>query len=206
MIEAGSVKAARARVAEVLDGAPYVDLSRLIVGRAAQETEAARDVAEDAARTSGRSAVLHEARQAATDWVLQTFARRGYTGTWAATDVSMSVARPADRVEVADALADAVTAAVVDDLVDADTLDALRSRWDLLAASSSIPEPGALNDFSAGLTTRPNRRSGTSSLVLAILIVFGGLVGFGVIGSGSGFILALGLIALISAIWRRVTS
>lgn len=205
MIEAGSVKAARARVADVLDAARYVDLSRLIVGRAAPETEAARVVAAEAARTSGRAAVLEEARQAATDWVLQAFARRGYTGTWAATEVSMSVARPGDRVHVADALADAATAAVVEDLVDADTLDALRSRWEVLDASSSIPEPGALNDLASGVASRPGL--GTSaSLAVAVVIVVGGLLGFALVGSVSAFILALGVIALISAIWRRFTS
>jgi hypothetical protein len=40
-------------------------------------------------------------------------------------------------------------------------------------------------------------------MVGAILVVLGGLVGFGVIGSVSGFIVVLGLIVLVSALWRR---
>jgi hypothetical protein len=188
MIEAGSVKAARERVGAILDGARYVDLSRLIVGRADPEIDEARRAATVAGDAAGRTALVREARQAATSWVLQAFSQRGYSGTWAATEVAVSVARPADRTAVAEALADAVTAAAVEDLVDAETVDALRSRWDVLDASSAIPEPGALNDLTSSLAETGVSRAGRWSLLAGVVLLL-----VGVAGLATGTVLGIAL-------------
>jgi len=188
MIEAGSVKAARERVGAILDGARYVDLSRLIVGRTDPEIDEARRAATVAGDAAGRTDLVREARQAATSWVLQAFSQRGYSGTWAATEVAVSVARPADRTAVAEALADAVTAAAVEDLVDADTVDALRSRWDVLDASSAIPEPGALNDLTSSLAERGVSRAGRWSLLAGVVLLLVGVAG---LATGTVFGIAL---------------
>jgi hypothetical protein len=168
--------AAHRRIEATLDHARHVDLSRVIVGDAGPEVEHARWKATSAAAAAGRSALADEARRAAREWVLQAFAQRGYSGTWAATDVAVSVARPADRAAVAEALADAVTASALEDLVDADTVDALRSRWEVLDVSSSIPEPGVLSGLTASLTqspTRPGwRRLGSAAVVFLLGLLY----------------------------------
>jgi hypothetical protein len=171
-----ATEAARRRAELTLDAARFVDLSRLIVGAAGQEVIAARRRAAAAADEAGRTSIVEEARRAATVWVLQAFAERGYSGTWAATDVAMSVARPADRTATAEALADAVTAAAVEDIVDPTVVDALRGTWDTLDVSSSIPEPGVLSGLTASLTqstTRPGwRRLGSAAIVFLIGLLF----------------------------------
>ena len=143
--------AARGRVAATLEAARHIELERLIVGVPGDEAAEARRRALAAAATAGRAALVEEAREAALAWVTRTFSERAYSGTWAVTEMSMSVTRPADRAAVAEALADAVTADAVEDLIEAETLDALRARWDTLETAGPIPEPGSLSALTSGL-------------------------------------------------------
>jgi hypothetical protein len=193
--------AARERVDATLEQATHVDLSRVIVGRAGTDADNARRRAVEAAANAGRNGLIEEARRAAREWVLQAFAQRGYSGTWAATDYSMSVARPADRTAVAESLADAVTAAAVEDLVDDDIVGALRSRWDTLDMSSSIPEPGALNDLTRTIAETGSRPGSPRSLLAGIVLL---LIGFFVLAIGVAFGLAflIGGIVVISQALR----
>jgi hypothetical protein len=194
---------ARRRVEATLDHARHVDLSRLIVGVAGPDIEAARGVASSAAATAGRSPLVDEARRSATTWVLQAFADRAYSGTWVATETAASVTRPADRLAVAEALVDAVTAAAVQDLVDGDTVDALRASWDTLDASSSIPEPGALHDFIRSIAGTGTRRGGARSLVFGVVMLLMGLTG---LAAGSAFgvgLLVVGAVILTNALRGR---
>ena len=55
--------------------------------------------------------------------MLKGFASAGFSGTWAMTEMSMSVASAADRVAAVHAFEEATVAAVAEDLVDEDTLD-----------------------------------------------------------------------------------
>ena len=176
--------------------AAHVALTSLILGRADDEVATARQTATDAAIVGGRRDLLDRARHDATEWVLQAFAQRGYSGTWAATDVAVSVARPADRTAVAEALADAVTADVVDDLVDPDVSAILRERWSLLDESAGIPEPGTLDTLTRSLTT-PRDRSPMQGLLVAALLLLAGFLGLG-FGQAFGFALIIGGAVLLA--------
>jgi hypothetical protein len=174
--------------------AQHVQLTSLIFGRRNDEVDAARDMATDAAIMHGRRELLEMARHEATAWVLQAFAQRGYSGTWVATDVAVSVARPSDRAAVAVALADAISADVVEDLVEADTVDTLRSNWRVLDESSSMPEPGGLNDLTRSIAGVRRGRGGAPSLLVGIVLVVLGLAG---LASGTAIGLAFFLAGLV---------
>jgi hypothetical protein len=165
--------AAEARVEATMAAAQRVQLTSLILAVPDHAVLAARRTATDVAAAAQRAGLLENARSTATRWVLQAFAQRGYSGTWAATDVAVSVARPADRAAVAEALADAVTADVVEDLVDAETADTLRSTWALLADAATIPEPGVLSGLTAALTDPTIRPSWGRWTIAAIVFVIG---------------------------------
>ena len=65
----------------------------------------------------------------------QGFARAGFSGTWAATEMAVSVASAGDRIAAAAAFEEAAMAAVVEDLVDEETLEILRATTDRADAS-----------------------------------------------------------------------
>jgi hypothetical protein len=171
-----AIDAARRRVSATLEAARHIELERLIVGRSGPETDDARVVALAAAATAGRSELVRDAREAALDWASRSFSERAYSGTWAVTEMSMSVTRPADRAAVAEALADAVTADAVEDLADVATLDALRARWDTIQTAGPIPEPGSLSALTSGLIR------GRRSLAAGIAVI---VVGVGLLLAGS---------------------
>jgi hypothetical protein len=141
--------AARTRVADVLDAFTRVELQVVVVSSPDQTRDAARDRARSAATVAGRKPLLDEAVEAARDLTVRAFARSGFSGTWAATDMAVSVVRAEDRVAVAQAIEEAVTAAVVEDLVDQETLEVLRSTADELVSLHGIPAPGSLSTFAA---------------------------------------------------------
>ena len=174
--------------------AQHVDLTSLIVGRPTDQVDAARDTAMEAAMMHGRQALLEQARDEATAWVLQAFAQRGYSGTWVATDVAVSVARPRDRAAVAMALADAATADVIEDLVDADTVHTLRSNWEVLDESSAIPEAGALSGLTSALVGPPGRPGLRRLAVAGIVFLVGVLYLAGASPIGVVFVLAAAFI------------
>ena len=186
-----AVEAARGRVGTTLEAARRVELGRLIVGRSSPEVDRARDVAFDAAARAGRSELVREARDAATGWVTRSFSERAYSGTWAVTEMSMSVARATDRASLAEALADAVTADAIEDLVAHDTTDALRARWSTLVDAGSIPDPGSLSGIASALT------GGSSSVSVAIVIL---AIGLGVVLTGT--VLGVALFAAVALLLR----
>lgn len=173
--------AARARVGATLEAARHIELERLIVGRSSPEVDEARRLAFAAAEAAGRSELVREARAAALEWASRSFSERAYSGTWAVTEMSMSVTRPADRAAVAEALADTVTADVVEDLVDDEFVAALRARWDTIETAGPIPEPGSLSNITSGLLG--GRRSVPAGIVLLV-------VGLGLLVAGSVFAIA----------------
>jgi hypothetical protein len=181
-----AIDAARRRVLATLEAARHIELERLIVGRSSPEADEARRRALAAAATTGRSDLVREARAAALEWASRSFSERAYSGTWAVTEMSMSVARPADRAAVAEALADAVTGDAVEDLVDDETVAALRARWDTIETAGPIPEPGSLSNITSGLLA--GRRSVPAGIVLLVvglgLLVTGSVVAIGFLVAG----------------------
>jgi hypothetical protein len=169
--------AARARVADVLERLNRVDLQVVIVRPPDATRLAAERVALDAARAAGRARLFDEATAAARDATMRLFAQGGFSGTWAATDMAMSVTRADDRVAAATAFEEAAMAAVVEDLVDDDTLGVLRSTADGLTDMTGLPAPGSLSNFGAS-DSRVFRVAVV--IVIVLLAIFGIVVGKGV--------------------------
>jgi hypothetical protein len=102
----------------------------------------------------------------------------------------MSVASAADRVAAAAAFEEAAMAAVVEDIVDDETLETLRATAEELDSSTGIPAQGDLSILTRRATSAPN-----VPLVLGVLlasVALGGVIGvtvglvFGVIVFGIG--------------------
>ncbi len=164
------VVAARARVEDLLERLTRVNLQVVVVAPPDATRLGAQARARTAAVAAGRGDLFAEAATAARETTIQAFSRGGFSGTWAATDWSISVARPDDRVAAAAAFEEAAMAEVVEDLVDDETLEVLRSSSSELVRSTGLPSPGALSSFV---------RSNASTAQRAILGVFV-IIGIGV--------------------------
>ena len=149
--------AARARAAAILDQARRVQLDVVVIARPDALRVAAREKGRAAAETAGRAALLDEAVAAARDRISRTFAIGGFSGTWAATDMAVSVTRVDDRVAAAAALEEAVTGAVVEDLVDPETAHVLGASWAELSGLREIPAPGSLANLGGSIARRLGR-------------------------------------------------
>ncbi|MEP6640187.1 MAG: hypothetical protein ABJC39_12630 [Chloroflexota bacterium] len=192
---------ARARVAAILDDLARAELQVVVVGLPDAGRLDARDRARSAAIAAGRGSLLEDATAAARNATMRAFARAGFSGTWAATDMAVSVVRASDRVAAAAALEEAVLAAVVEDLVDDDTLEVLRSTWDELASLRGIPLPGSLTAFASPAASAIS--SPLQVVIVAGFVVACAVIGFG-LGVGAGLIpLALGVAALAALLRRR---
>jgi hypothetical protein len=176
--------AARERVADLLERLARVNLQVVVVAPPDETRRSAQARARAAALAAGRGALLDEAVTAARETVLRAFSRGGFSGTWAATDWSISVASPRDRLAAATAFEEAAMAEVVADLVDDETREILLASCDELVRSSGVPSPGSLSSFSRSAITSD------SPALSAILISFG-IIGLGlwfVVGVGVGLI------------------
>jgi hypothetical protein len=192
--------AARARVAHMLEQMTRVELQVVVVSMPDETRRAAEDRARDAAIVAGRTALLREAVQAAREATIRLFARGGYSGTWAVTDRSISVANASDRVAAAAAFEEAAMAAVVEDLVDDETVHILRSTSDELAHFTGMPIPGSLSAV-ASPAVGAIRSPIQVAIVVAVVIVCA-IVGFGV-ASVSGLVAVFLAIGIIGAVARR---
>lgn len=192
--------AARARVATLLEAMTRVELQVIVVSPPDATRLTAEEGARDAALLAGRDALLRDAVAAARAATIALFARGGFSGTWAFTDMAISVATAADRVAAASAFEEAAMAAVVEDLVDARTVGILRATSDELAGLTGLPAPGSL---SALATPAPSVIGGPiQRALIAGFAVFCVAIGLAA-GLGSGLVvLALGL-AIVAAMTRR---
>ena len=120
-----------------------------------------------AASGSRTRSTLEQAEAAARETVLRSFARSGFSGTWAVTDMAVSVTRAEDRVAAAAAFEEAAMAAVVEDLVDEETTDILRSSTAALIDMTGVPAPGSLSSFAT-----PRAGSVRGPIEVAVLIVY----------------------------------
>ena len=191
--------AARARVAALLDALSRIDLQVVVVAKPDQTRLQARDRATEAAIIAGRSALLYETTAAVRETVMGMFARAGFSGTWAVTEMSVSVARADDRVAAAAALEEAAMAEVVEDLVDEKTLAILRSTAGELAGLKGIPSPGSL----AAIATPASAVTGPWSMIIVVAMIAVVVAGAVFIGSASGGIIALVAAAAILGLVRR---
>ena len=193
-------EAARARVAAVLQKANRVNLGVVVVAPPDATRMAARDLAMSAAIAADRGGLLDEATAAARDTVLKAFAGAGFSGTWAATEMSASVASATDRVAAVAAFEEATIAAVAEDLVGEDTLEVLRSTCAELVSSGAIPSPGSLASVaSPGL----GMVRGPIQVAILMVVVLVCAVGALVFASVSGLIIVFFAVGIVTALARR---
>lgn len=167
--------AIRARVEAVLEGLRRVNLQVMVVARPDATRLAARDRARAMAIDAGRLDVFDEAAAAAREATLRSFANAGFSGTWAATEMSASVASADDGIAAAAAFEEAAMAAVVEDVADDETLEVLRATSDELGRSAGIAAPGSLATFTArsGLTTKgPLQVAGLITLLVLCAVAW----------------------------------
>ena len=177
----GGSAAARQRVVELLESAAHVQLDVVVISPPDAARTAARERAQAVAVAAGRGGLLDEATAAARDQIARTYAGGGYSGTWAATDMAVSVARVADRTAAAAALEEAVAAAVVEDVADPATLEILGASWAGLADLREIPVPGSLSNVGGAMVTQ---RGAIVVGVLAFAIVVSLASGLAPLGLG----------------------
>jgi hypothetical protein len=193
--------AARERVRGVLEGVTRINLGVVVVAPPDATRMAARDVARTAASVAGRGPLLRESMSAAREVVLDSFARSGFSGTWAATQMTMSVAGPTDRVAAAAAFEEAAMAAVVEDLdVDDETLDVLRSTSLELTGLGGLPMPGSLASLAA--PTAGVLRGPIQVAIVAVVVLACAFIGFAV-GSYAGLIIVFIGVGIVGAIAQR---
>jgi hypothetical protein len=192
--------AARARVERLLEEMTRVDLQVIVVAPPDATRLAAEDRARDAALLAGRDTLLRDATAAVRDATIQLFARAGFSGTWAFTEAAISVATAGDRVAAAAAFEEAAMAAVVEDLVDPETVEVLRSTSDQYERFGGLPSPGSLSAFAAPAGKMISGPLQVAIVVLFVVVCFA----FGLFaGSSFGLILlALG-VAILAAMARR---
>jgi hypothetical protein len=112
--------------------------------------------------------LFEEAVRAGREVTMRSFARAGFSGTWAATEMAASVARSGDRVAAAAAFEEAAAAAVVEDLVDPDTLETLRATSDQLGRATGMATPGSLAGFAVPVASAAQ---GPFQVLLAVTFV-----------------------------------
>ena len=194
-VDDAATAAARERVRAVLEGVTRINLGVVVVAPPDATRMAARDVARAAASVAGRGPLLGEALAATREVVLELFARSSFSGTWAATEMSMSVAGPNDRMAAAAAFEEATMAAVVEDLdVEEETLDVLRSTSRELTGLGGLPIPGSLSSIASVASGRgPTQAVVAIAFVLAIVAIpFAGLpIGLIVLALGASLAAAL---------------
>lgn len=169
--------AARARVDDLLSRLARVDLQVVIVRQPDATRLAAEGVARDAATSAGRADLFDEAVAATREAVLRLFARSGFSGTWALTEMAVSVTRADDRVAAATAFEEAAMAAVVEDLVDDETLDVLRATADNLLDMTGLSSPGSLSNLAASGPTGSGVLLRGAMVIAIVLLVILGLLG-----------------------------
>jgi len=196
----GANAEAERRVATVLGELEHLDLNVVVLPYPDEEVVRAVERARGAALAAGRRPLLASATESAREIAIRGFARSAFSGTWAASEMAASVARPDDRVAAAAAFEAAATAAVAEDLVDDDTIDLLRGPTESLRSTTGLAQPGALSNFA----TPRRSQAGGLQVGLGISIVVLGVLAIGLTGSiASGLIvIALGL-ALLGAVGRR---
>ena len=100
-------EAARARVERLLEEMTRVELHKSLSSLPDATRLAAEERARDAALLAGRDSLLRDATAAVREATMASFARSGFSGTWALTEAAISVATSADRVAAAAAFEEA---------------------------------------------------------------------------------------------------
>lgn len=186
-----------ARVEALRDQLSRIELQVVVVAPPGAVRRAARERATETALASGRGQLLDETLADVRETTLRAFARASFSGTWAASQMAVSVASARDRVAAVAAFEEAAIAAVTEDLVDDEALDILRATADHLLGMTGMPVPMALSTLGAPAT-------GSSRNSLQSVVIIGAAVALGAsIGSVAGSIAGMGFgIAIVAALAR----
>ena len=191
---------ARERVAVLFERLAHVELGVVVVSAPNAVRRTALERARDAAIAAGRGGLLDEATEAARTTAFRMFSSAAFSGTWATTEMAASVASAADRVAAANAFEEAATAAVVEDLVDDETLETLRATTDELTRSGALPAPGSLSSLASPVSDLARRPHGG---LLAGAVVIAGVIGAIAFGSIWGAVAVGGLVAAVAWVISR---
>jgi hypothetical protein len=186
---------ARIRIDTTLQRLGRIDLQVVVVAPPDTTRLAARARARDAAVFAGRGPLLDEACKASRSLVMAAFGRGGFNGTWAATEMSVSVAGAGDRVAAAAAFEETVMAAVTEDLVDDGTLRVLRASVDELVRATGLPMPGSLASIAMPRHGLTDTSVGAAAVVVALLVAALTLLIAGAVGAIVVFAISVALIA-----------
>ena len=195
---------AERRVARVLDELQHLDLNVVVLSRPDEGMVEALGRARDAAVVAGRRALLESATGRARDAALRAFSRSGFSGTWAATDMGASVVRADDRVAAAAAFEAAATAAVAEDVIDAETAEILREPTEALRRTTGLPPPGALSNITADRGSE--RWSGLQVAVAIAVVIAGVLIGYLTGALAIGIVVIVAGLALIGLLGGQRTA
>lgn len=172
--------AARRPAAAVLltfDSLSSDDLTRIALPPTDDDIRAARSQAEQASRRAGREVDLAAVRAEAAELVLRRFGATQFDPTFLGLNWGRSQGPTDQRVAVAEAIADAASAELLDDVLDRRTAEVLRWRSELLVgAHLDVPDSGS---SAAALTSsHPAVRWIAAALIawLAAMTVVGWLV------------------------------
>ncbi len=193
--------AAYARVGALRDQLSRIELQVVVVAPPDAVRRAARERATETARENGRGRLLDDTLDEVRETTLRAFARASFSGTWAASQMAVSVASARDRVAAVAAFEEAAIAAVTEDLVDDDTLDILRATADHLLGMTGMPVPMALSTFGAprGDTVRNPLQS---AVIIGAAVALGAFIG-SVPGSIAGMGLGIAIVAALTRIGRQ---
>lgn len=139
--------AARRPAAAVLltfDSLSSDDLTRIALPPTDDDIRAARSQAEQASRRAGREVDLAAVRAEAAELVLRRFGATQFDPTFLGLNWGRSQGPTDQRVAVAEAIADAASADLLDDVLDRRTAEVLRWRSELLVdAHRDVPDSGS---------------------------------------------------------------
>jgi hypothetical protein len=196
-----SIDAAAMRVEALLEQLTRVDLQLVVVSPPDATRRSARERAREAAEGAGRGAMFEDATTAARETAIRAFASGGFSGTWAATERSASVASAQDRVAAAAAFEEAAMAAVVEDLVGSETLEVLEATIGGLQRFRGIPAPGSLSTFTERAGPDLSGLGSGQSLAVGLIFV-AAVLAFAIAGFG-GALLVVALGASIAGWFAR---
>jgi hypothetical protein len=180
------------------------DLGRIGMQLADQaERRELLDAVGEAARRTGREAMVAEARELARDAVLRRYSAGTLHPTWVALNWGISQGTVADRVAIVEVLTDAAAAAVVEDVLDPEIAEALAlDAGKVVGLASGSASDGALGraldrpadpDLGPTPTGRRLRIAFAGSVVGASIFLTAATVGVyaaAALGVGAGLLVA----------------
>ncbi|HUQ79087.1 MAG TPA: hypothetical protein VM427_09505 [Patescibacteria group bacterium] len=164
------------RIAPFLERLSHLNIDDLAMLALPEPDAAARNPllqrALDAARAARRADEARVAPARARDAIVRAYSFRGYDATWFGLNWGRSIGRAADRARLIVAIEDAALAEVVEDLLPADDVDALREPFEI---ATSMTGAGPLANPRLG--SRAGRVGVVGAVGVAWLVGVGSVVG-----------------------------